>query len=929
MYSNVDCLTNKINELRSLAVNMKPKIICLTEILPKYSTNITFLKNNLQEIFKINGYSLYNNKNLMRGTALYILNDLTAYDLSYDDKSNIESIYKIINLNDKKTLVGVIYRSPNANKQKSINEVVEQLNSIDYSHFEQVLIAGDFNLPLIKWNHVVNNECEKIFMDGINDLGLTNLVTEPSRYVPNQTPNVLDLVLALHSNNINTIEYISPIGKSDHKTILIYTNDKPAKYSENLRRNYQKADFPKMKTEIAITDWSKLDSMDCENSWKFFSKTLMSTIDKSVPYFKQKTHNFNLPLMSQEIKKAIKAKNNAYKRYIKSRCTFTYNQYKTSRNNVKYKIRSNIKTRERQVAANCKRNPKIFYAHVKEKLKLNNELPHLLKEDKCFTENDEEKAQVLNSFFASVFTTDLDNNINIQSNIVQPINEPMSDIKLNEEVIYKKLLTLNINKAMGPDDFPPIILQKLAKELTKPLLVIYTKSLEEGYLPSIWRTAIVTPIFKKGNKHEPNNYRPVSLTCICCKILESLIRDHIVNFVERNRLLNKNQFGFRKGYSCVTQLLNVMNEITNMIENKHNIDIIYFDFKKAFDTVSHSKLMYKCKAFGINNQLQSWIKAFLSNRLQRVKINNSLSSPKPVTSGIPQGSLLGPILFLIFINDLPNKIQSNIKLFADDTKIFNITDNSKMLQEDIDTLLDWSKTWDLHFNIEKCKVLHIGLNNHKNSYYMNNTVISVTTQEKDIGVTFDPLLNFGNHIVKIVSEANRVVGLIKHCFCHLDVESLRLLIQSLVRSKLEYANVIWSPRWKYQSIEIEKVQRRATKLIPATKNLLYEERLKILNLPTLKYRRLRGDLIQTYKIMRGIDNLNPENFFQLKESCTRNNTDKIYKPYCKTSIKQHFYTQRTINYWNQLKPATKKAETLNHFKKMVDLDLFHLKYNYD
>ena len=302
-----------------------------------------------------------------------------------------------------------------------------------------------------------------------------------------------------------------------------------------------------------------------------------------------------------------------------------------------------------------------------------------------------------------------------------------------------------------------------------------------------------------------------------------------------------------------------------------------------------------------------------------------------VTSGVPQGSVLGPLLFILFINDLPNVVSSPCKLFADDTKIYGPSENYLTLQGDVASLLEWSEKWQLHFNISKCKTLHIGKNNPQQVYYGSNSEpIAITYTEKDVGVVFDRFLNFDQHINNCVNRANRMIGIIFRAFVNLDIIMFLPLYKSLIRSILEYANCIWSPVYKRQSICVENVQRRATRLIVGLHGMTYEERLKYLDLPSLKFRRLRGDLIQLYKLVHGFDNLDPAKFFKYSSiKFTRGDRYKIYMSRYKTRIRQNSFIQRTLTIWNNLKFESKDAKTVNAFKASIDKELIALRFVHD
>jgi len=298
-------------------------------------------------------------------------------------------------------------------------------------------------------------------------------------------------------------------------------------------------------------------------------------------------------------------------------------------------------------------------------------------------------------------------------------------------------------------------------------------------------------------------------------------------------------------------LLNVVDKWMSVLDEGGNIDI-YCDIMKAFDQVPIDRLLTKVNSYGIKGSLLAWIESFLKNRTMSVVINGEKSSEGSVTSGVPQGSVLGPLLFAIFINDLPLGIDSLLFMFADDTKLFreikNQDDNAH-LQQDLDELSNWSEKWKLKFHPGKCSVLHLGKTNKKTSYELNGQVLQASSSEKDLGVQIDDDLRFDEHIQAKTSKARQIWGMIRRTFTFIDTETFPLLFKALVRPHLEYANCVWSPRFQHQIDDIEKVQRSATKQVPGLQNMTYPERLKILKLPTLKHRRRRGDLIETYKIV--------------------------------------------------------------------------------
>ena len=348
------------------------------------------------------------------------------------------------------------------------------------------------------------------------------------------------------------------------------------------------------------------------------------------------------------------------------------------------------------------------------------------------------------------------------------------------------------------------------------------------------------------------------------------------------------------------------------------IDIIYTDFAKAFDRVPHQRLSRKIRSNGIIGQTLQWIKAFLTGRSQRVRVEEEFSSWSQVKIGIPQGSILGPILFVIFENDMPAVVESFCQLFADNAKIFrSSSEDNRKLQCDLDKLSDWAKKWQLYSNTDKCKSLHIGRTNKRQVYQMNGNSLDQVMEEKDLGVIFDHELKFHQQTAASV-KVNHVLGLIKKSFSHLDETTLPLLYNTLVRPHLEYANVVWGPHFKGDIKLVEKVQRRAAKLVQQFKTLPNEDRLCKLELPSLVHRRRGGDMIFTYKLMTGKTNIDKDIFFKFTNRKTRSHSHKIFKEHATKLPRCNTYSNRIVSDWNQLPKRIVKAISMDAFKEGLD-----------
>ena len=409
--------------------------------------------------------------------------------------------------------------------------------------------------------------------------------------------------------------------------------------------------------------------------------------------------------------------------------------------------------------------------------------------------------------------------------------------------------------------------------------------------------------------------------------METFIKRAIMAHLLDLNLLSSKQYGFISGRSTTTQLLSYLDKCIELIVNGGVVDTIYLDFAKAFDSVPHRRLMKKMESYGIQGDIKKWIESFLSGRTQIVKVNGAESKVAPVLSGIPQGSVLGPILFVIYIDDLLENIKSEGLLFADDTKIFKqITsrEDALILQSDLNLLEQWSKNWLLNFHPDKCHVLTLGkFDNirHAHRYNIYDTELEHVFEEKDLGIIMDGDLSFEEHISLKVKKANAIMGLIRRSFSFLDGHLFKKLYTTFVRPHLEYAVAVWAPHLiKYINI-IENVQIRATKLVDGFSELDYPERLRRLDLPTLVYRRARGDMIELFKHFHTYDKSTLPKSFQPRDRVSRKHNFQLHERKPKDGlrgIQSNFLYFRGARIWNELPKYAVNSKCVNTFKNNLD-----------
>ncbi len=938
-FTNADVLTNKMAELKLRVMAEAPGFIGINEVKPKNRKEIAM------SLLKIPDYEMVYNTNIHehseRGTIMYIHKNLISRVMLVD-KGLRDSVFVEVKLGGNRVmLLGCIYRHHDSGEEEDA-VLRDKLRSIaGNKKYSYVVLAGDFNLPGINWvdwcTSSANITREHNFIECIRDCFWYQHVTTPTRGRGTDRPSVLDLIFSDNKDIVSELNIQPPIGKSDHSVLSFKLDvDLASEKIMKPRFLYDKGNYAQMSEELGALDWVQIIS-DCPDTQAICSqlnKYITDSVRKHIPQTKggKKKASAKTSLDNKALAK-IKKKYKLWQRYLRTRSGEIYQEYCRIRNQVRRITRKTIHNLERDIAKEAKTNPKKFWAYVKSKLSIRNGIPDLLKpcstdEEPQYTSTDAGKAEVLNAYFTSVFTREKDAEIEPST---QEVRHIMNELEVTPELVRKKLAQLKPSKSPGPDSIHPRVLRELKDVLAEPICLLFKASINEGVLPQDWKCSNITAIHKKGKKSDPGNYRPVSLTSILCKVLESIVREHIMTHMNNNDFFSDKQYGFLPGRSTTLQLLTVLDDWTEMLDEGDSLDVIYCDFKKAFDTVPHKRLLKKMASYGIDGKIHQWVSAFLTGRKQKVVVNGEQSSYTEVISGIPQGSVLGPLLFVLYINDLPQVIDqgSSMYLFADDTKVFRrmrTAEDKDQLDQDLSAMQDWSDTWLLQFHPDKCVSMHVGRSPIPEEKYTmgsnNEFPLNWSTAEKDVGVTFEPDMKFEKHIQEKINKANQMMGVIRKTFEYLDKETFPLLFRSLVRSHLEYANQVWAPHLKKHIEAIENVQRRATKQVPGLRELSYPERLKILDMPTLAYRRIRGDVIEAFKILSqdcGYDKRVTGGLLKLSNnSNTRGHSLKLEHQRARLDVRKYSFTHRVVSLWNSLPESMISAPNIETFKRRLD-----------
>jgi hypothetical protein len=482
-----------------------------------------------------------------------------------------------------------------------------------------------------------------------------------------------------------------------------------------------------------------------------------------------------------------------------------------------------------------------------------------------------------------------------------------------------------VDKAAGPDMIKPIVLKELRHEILDIVSLIFKRSLNTGQLPSDWTKANVAPLFKKGDTSDPANYRPISLTCILCKLLEHIIASSLSTHLSKHNILYELQHGFRERRSCETQLIELVDEISKNLSSGKQTDLVLLDFSKAFDKVNHLKLLFKLQEHGVSSQTVSWIQSFLVGRSQSVVVNGCMSDQVPVTSGVPQGSVLGPLLFLLYINDLPDMVTSQVRLFADDTAVYlavTCLSDCQRLQNDLSKLETWEKLWDMEFNPSKCQVLHITRSRKpiQFPYKLHGQTLSPVKDAKYLGVDISQDLSWNTHISRITTNANRTLGFLKRNIKtkHENIKSLSY--KTLVRPQLEYASSVWSPHTQVNIHKLEMVQRRTIRWVKNdySRDTSVTDLQNTLGWSTLENRRQASKLVMFFKIYYNLVAISLPPYLEVPNRLTRHmHPLSLRQTHAKSDFFKYSFFPHTTVLWNRLPTHIAILPDLESFKQAV------------
>ena len=901
--------------LCNYASTYEPSVIALTETWLRKDIPSGFL--NLQHYVH---YRKDRNFGRGGGSLLLVRDDIPSRPVLLSNQDlKIDAVACEISLMDKSTLGCLcIYRPPNSDKEedcKMLSIITDFLNL----GFNCNLIIGDFNFPDINWSHSssCSQQSENFLRFTLENFLIQHVIT-PTR---KSSQSLIDLVLTTPGTDVSNLCVSEELDNSDHYSITLSLKIKPDKIVRKLkRRTIYKANWSRFRQLLSSSDWQPFfSSHDVNVVWNSLLSNVQSSLDVVAPYKMVTLRNF---VSTPHVRTALRRKRRSFHSLCQRQTLTNIISYEKSVAEVSEAIKADTLKRENVILRS--KNSNLFWSYVNRRLSDNQQIISISVDDEDVVD-EKSIANTFNEYFSSVFSPKMGPVAPTAST-----NEVSLDItSVSVDDVIKILKRLPPKTSTDEDGLSYKIFKEGGLVLATCLSHLFTVSLCSGRIPSTWKVAIVKPLHKKGPKNEIKNYRPISITSCCCRILERVVRVKIDSYLRENSVISCTQHGFQSGRSTESLLLQFYDFVTSELDSNMIVETIFFDFAKAFDRIPHCKLIDCLDRIGISGSLLKWFSDFFSDRFQKVRINSTTSEPCSVTSGIVQGSVLGPTLFNIYINSIDDAFSNcHILKYADDVRIFLSAKKQSdalhhlrlKVQHDIDSIFSWADACGMSLNINKCFQVSFGQLpvDASFSYTLNNEMIPCIDKSSfnDLGLTVSSPFSFNNHVSKITKKAFQRLGLINKVFENRTETSLLHLYKSFVRPIVEYSSVVWNPYTSCNINKLERIQKRMTRMPQRIRHLPYRDRLKSLNLLSLQSRRLRAQVILIFKMFQCEPLQDLNNYFTFSSSTkTRGHRYKINTKSAKSNYRLRFFTVSAIVTWNSLPEKAVNAPSLSVFKR--------------
>ena len=638
-------------------------------------------------------------------------------------------------------------------------------------------------------------------------------------HLPTRDDHILDLIFTNHPNSIFSVQIVDNIPGTDHDAVeFVVLSSIVGAQPNRVLYNYTKADFNVFLEVLSHVPWDcvPFDS-GIEYAWACWKDLFFSVVSATIPTVKWRQSKMKHWFSSETIH-LIRVKRRIYRQMKRCGTDLLKRKYKAISNLVRSQTRKDTAAHVSNLSSSYFVNSKKFWNFLNSVKGRRHPVPPLKHNDTLISD-DYDKALIFNRYFHSVFTVERSDNL---SNLRQSLEyhpDLIDTINFSVEEVHTELLNLRRGKACGPDHISAHLLQKGADLLASPLTKLFQLSLSTGTLPNDWVTANIVPVYKKGDKHLSSNYRPISLTSVVVKVMERIIHRQLTTVLESNHLISNYQHGFRRQRSTVTLLLTAVHDWAACLERRHSVHCIFLDLAKAFDSVPHTRLLLKLECLGIRGNLLSWLDHFLTKRFQRVVINGTFSGWLPVLSGVPQGSVLGPLLFLLYVDDIYRCVSySSVQMFADDIALYReivLPSDQELLQEDLNQVYAWSCKWLLNLNPSKCDSICISYKHSPPSaqYWLGGQQLSTKSTIRYLGIYINSHLKWNDHVKCVTAKSSRTLNHLRHALYTCPSSVKAAVYRCIVRPLLEYASPVWYLYSPGDIKKLEAVQRRAARWV--------------------------------------------------------------------------------------------------------------------
>ena len=816
----------------------------------------------------------------------------------------MECLWLEVRSNNNKFLLCTCYRPPDGN-HVFWDELQYMIDLTYLGKVKNTILTGDFNAD----PSTANGKRLLSFSD-TNAFKLH--ITEPTR-VTEMSSSILDQFISNIPEFIQDTNVDPPLLTNDHRTISITLKFKVSKQRpiERLIWQYKQADFEALNVALQNANWEPcFEQPNVDFACSKWNEIFLNLARQYIPNKVVQIRIDDKPWYNTDLRKLSAQKNKVHRNAKRTNSPADWEKFRRVRNQYTEKIREASSTYRANLASKLNEgvtstSPKSWWHIARQFMRKtkSNQIPAMKCGDRILTD-DIVKAEEFNNAFLQFAT--IDTSSASLPDIVYKTNSRLASINISQAETLEILKSLDTSKASGPDGISCKMLKETAYSIAPSFTRLLRLSFSTATVPKCWKQANVLPIFKKGDGSDFGNYRPVSLLNICSKVCEKLVFKYLFNFCRDNNVISMHQSGFTPGDSTIHQLVYLYNTFLKALNDKKDVRIVFCDQSKAFDRVWHQGLLYKLECIGITGDLLEWFHSYLDNREQRVIIHGLNSRWGKIPAGVPQGAHLGPLLFLIYINDITENIKSNIKLFADDTSLYVIIDGdavnaTKQLNDDLTQISAWADNWLVKFNASKSKALTISLKKDKDTIELpltfNNSLLDTVTKHKHLGIEINSNLTWKDHCKTICENASKKLNILATLKTLIDRKTLTTMYTSFVRPGLEYGSIICCNCSGTEDELLESVQRRGFKII--TGGIVRTPTIHLYNevgLETLKARRDRNVLLFFFKI---INNMVPDYLRDLKpEKSTsgrymfRNKDGSLYLPngYHQSNLLEVFYS---------------------------------------